>query len=60
MFGSYFSLVKLGGFIFLCAHLCGCCWYALAVYEKELGVESTWLDRDALNFGSADDVTEKG
>lgn len=54
MLGNYFSLVKLGGFIFLCAHLCGCAWYALAMYEKGLGIDSTWLDRDLNNFNYAD------
>ncbi|EAR83225.2 cation channel family protein (macronuclear) [Tetrahymena thermophila SB210] len=48
--GSYLDLIKLGGFIFLCAHLTGCCFYALANYEKELGVFSTWIDKDRLNF----------
>ncbi|KAL4466683.1 hypothetical protein ABPG72_016800 [Tetrahymena utriculariae] len=48
--GSYLDLIKLGGFIFLCAHLTGCCFYALANYEIELGISSTWADKDRLNY----------
>ncbi|KAL4427055.1 hypothetical protein ABPG74_021162 [Tetrahymena malaccensis] len=50
--GSYLDLIKLGGFIFLCAHLTGCCFYALANYEIELGLSSTWIDKDRMNFES--------
>lgn len=50
IFGSYFDLFKLGGFIFLSAHFCGCCWYALAIYEENIGVEVTWLSKDILNY----------
>jgi Ion transport protein len=59
MFGSYFSLVKLSALIFLSAHLCGCAWYALAIYERRKGSKSTWLDKDIQNYGEAEGENNK-
>lgn len=55
IFGNYFELFKLGGFIFFCAHLTGCCWYALAKYEEDKGLY-TWLQRDFSNYDTDEKI----
>jgi hypothetical protein len=54
--GNYFELLKLGGIIFLCAHLSGCCWYAIAKYQEDMGINSTWFDKDTLSYDTTTDL----
>ncbi|EWS72989.1 cation channel family protein (macronuclear) [Tetrahymena thermophila SB210] len=49
-YGNIFELLKLSGCIFLFAHLACCCWYALAVYEDDIGIQNTWLKKDIQNY----------
>ncbi|KAL4511170.1 hypothetical protein ABPG73_008248 [Tetrahymena malaccensis] len=49
-YGNLFELLKLSSFIFLCAHLASCCWYALAIYEDDMDVQNTWLKKDISNY----------
>ncbi|EAS01567.2 cation channel family protein (macronuclear) [Tetrahymena thermophila SB210] len=49
-YGNIFELLKLSSFIFLCAHLACCCWYALAVHEEDIDVQNTWLKKDIQSY----------
>ncbi|EAS01569.2 cation channel family protein (macronuclear) [Tetrahymena thermophila SB210] len=58
-YGNVFELLKLSGFIFLCAHLACCCWYALAVYEQGIGIANSWLTKDIQTYETDLDINEK-
>ncbi|KAL4484634.1 hypothetical protein ABPG74_019811 [Tetrahymena malaccensis] len=58
-YGNVFELLKLSGFIFLCAHLACCGWYALAVYQQNIGITTTWLTKDIQTYEIDKQVDEK-
>lgn len=37
----------------MCAHFSGCAWHAIAKYEESIGISTTWLSKDVLNFEDA-------
>ncbi|KAL4474474.1 hypothetical protein ABPG72_016152 [Tetrahymena utriculariae] len=58
-YGNVFELLKLSGFIFLCAHLACCCWYALAVYQQNLGITNSWLSKDIQTYETDMNINKK-